>query len=250
MFKFTQTCSAVIYSHACCSEQFQSGFFFSGSSRFLSSRTARMEAGVKERCYGYRDAMRSCQSESYLLKHGRIKGNRGGLQQENTTGGLSKYTQTDSSICGFHAINLCSFPRFESEDKTGLSLQFFSSPREELNTSCWGSCDKRLSCRFNSSGVSNTCHFLFSLQLSRCWAPRAEMRCAIKANLSLYSPVNPAMFNQPRPLRAPGRRDESRGASIHTQSEGRRSSGAVNSIWKSERGAHHGPPFDSWHLKV
>lgn len=126
------------------------------------------------------------------------------------------------------------FVYWQSKDKTGLSLCIvYSSTPWGFSTSCWGSSDKWQSCRFNSNRVSNTCHNSFSLQLSKCWLLHGEMRCAIKANLSLYSCVNPAMFNQPRSRRAPGRRDESREVWIHTQSEGRRSTRAVNSIWKS-----------------
>lgn len=99
-----------------------------------------------------------------------------------------------------------------------LSTVYLSTPGE-LSTSCWSSCDKWQSCRFNSRRASNMCHDSFSPQLSKCWLLHGEMRSAIKANLSLYSCVNPAMFNQPRSLRAPGRRHESK-ASIHIQSRG------------------------------
>lgn len=87
------------------------------------------------------------------------------------------------------------------------------------------------------------CHYSFSLQLSKCWLLHGEMRCAIKANLSLYSCVNPAMFNQLRSRRAPSRRDESREASIHTE---RRSAfqRSANPIWKFKHGAHLIP--DTW----
>lgn len=130
----------------------------------------------------------------------------------------------------------------------GLYQFSFSSTCGEFSTPCWGSCDKWQSCRFNSSEVSNTCHNSFSLQLSKCWLLRRETKCAIKAHLSLYSCVNPAMLNTMRSHRAPSRRDESREASIHR--EGQRSTRAVNSIWKSKHKSHHGPLFDSWHLKV
>lgn len=74
-----------------------------------------------------------------------------------------------------------------------------------------------------------------SLQLSKCWLLHGEMRCAIKANLSLYSCVNPAMFNQPRSCMAAGWRDKSREASIHTRSEGRAFHRALNSTWKKSK---------------
>lgn len=127
-------------------------------------------------------------------------------------------TESDSFTCIFHAelIDVLSTLR-EAKTKWGYLCIVYSSTRGELSTSCWGSCDKWQSCRFNSSRVSNTCHNSFSLQPSKCWQLQREMRCAIKANLSLYSYVNPTMFNQSRSRMAPGRRDESRGVSIHTE---------------------------------
>lgn len=126
--------------------------------------------------------------------------------------------QSVSYICW---INWCAFYTNKAKIKGGYLCTVYSSTHGELSTSCWGSCDKWQSCRFNSGRVSNTCHNSFSPQLSKCWLLHGGIRCAIKANLSLYSCVNPAMFNQMRSLRALGRRDESRRASIRTQSEGR-----------------------------
>lgn len=113
------------------------------------------------------------------------------------------------------------FLPIQSEQRqNGVRVEAFT--RGELGGSRWGSCDNWRSCRFNSSRVGNTCHNSFPPQLSKLWLLHAEMSCAIKANLSLYSCVHPAMFNQPRALRAPSRRGESRAASIRQRSEGRR----------------------------
>lgn len=49
------------------------------------------------------------------------------------------------------------------KDKAGvIRVRRIHPPAESFATSCWGSCDKWQSCRFNSSGVSSTCHTQFS----------------------------------------------------------------------------------------
>lgn len=114
-----------------------------------------------------------------------------------------------------------SFHKEKAKTWRGYPRIVYSSSHGEFSASLWGSCGKWQLSRFKSSRMSNTCHYSFTPQLSKCWLLHGEMRCAIKANLSLYSRVNPAMFNQLRSRRAPGRRDESREAPIRTQSEGR-----------------------------
>lgn len=83
---------------------------------------------------------------------------------------------------------------------------------------------------------------------SKCWLLlHGEMRCAIKANLRLYCAWTRLCLTSRGSSGLPAGERESREASIGTRRGGLRSTGAVNSIWKSERG---GPLFDSWHLKV
>lgn len=153
--------------------------------------------------------------------------------------------ESDSSICSLHAelIYVPSILRKQRQVQLiHLPAESSALPAEALVIN-----DRAVVSTQAGWAARATIHFPSSPWSADCCTEKWD----VPSKLTLaFIPAWTQLFNQPMSLRAPGRRHESREASIHTQSRGMRSTGAVNSIWKSKRGAHHGLLFDSWHLKV